>query len=125
MNPILPRLHGQSKVFRERVPVRPTVSFTTSTAYKLAKYLNIWFYENTNFLSGHSIKNSKEKTDKIYDFTPSPLTPYYVHLTSPLYPRMSPSPLPSNVFMEYYQRRLFHPLLPMSLSYSLQHVSFP
>ena len=72
MNPVPPRLYGQPKIHKDGVPVRPIVSFISSPTYKLAKYLNIWFTENTDFQSGYSIKNSKELTDKISDFSTPP-----------------------------------------------------
>lgn len=72
MNPIPPRLYGQPKIHKAGVPIRPIVSFISSPTYKLARFLNIWFKEHTDFQSGYSISNSKELTDKIYDCSTPP-----------------------------------------------------
>ena len=59
-NPSIPLAYGLPKLHKEGSPLRPVVSYLSSPSYRLAKYLDKWFKQNSCFDPHLSIKNSSE-----------------------------------------------------------------
>lgn len=60
MNPSLPVLYGLLKLHKMDFFNRPVVSYVTTPAYKLCKYVNHILPDTLDFHSKYAIKNSLE-----------------------------------------------------------------
>lgn len=65
IKPSAPKITGLPKIHKQDRPIRPLINFTTSPAYKIAKYMNKWLNDNINIVNDFSVKNNLELVDKI------------------------------------------------------------